>query len=451
MKKMIGMLLAAVLVLSLAGCGDSGASEESDSTAAVRSSAAESSQAEVPEKKTGSVEIKDGNTVYVKTLADGSAEGGDLPLALKVSYTLDGQHIDADEIEGRSGHLRMTFEYENLTSYEADHNGGKVTVKAPVAAALMLMLDDTMFTDVRAENAKISPVSGKSLVLGFVLPGMSESLALDGWENTRNADIPESIIVEADVTDFKMDLAMTIAEVLDLSDLKDEDLNDLEDLSNGMKDLDKAGKELTDAADELSEGTGSLRNAINGYLDGVSKVADAVAAAAGSADQLMESGSSLVSGAENLSSGISQLGAVLSQYTPDPESSDPRDQLILALQQTVGSLESGAKELADGTATYTGGVNALCGGLAKLADGAAALTSADDDIRGGLKELRNGTSEFADGVKKLYEDGISQLTEKTGEGFDEVVTRLRAVRDAADSYSYPGISGDVRFIYEVTY
>ena len=51
MKKMIGMLLAAVLVLSLAGCGDSGASEESDSTAAVRSSAAESSQAEVPEKK----------------------------------------------------------------------------------------------------------------------------------------------------------------------------------------------------------------------------------------------------------------------------------------------------------------------------------------------------------------------------------------------------------------
>ncbi len=451
MKKMIGSVLAAVLVLSLTGCGDNAGTTGNGSSAAEQSSAAENMQTEKPEERAGSVEIRDGNTVYVKTLADGSVEEGGLPLALKVTYELDGQIVDADGIEGRSGHLKMIFDYENLTSFETEHDGRKVNVKAPVAAALMLMLDDEIFTGVSAENAKVSSVSDRSMIMGFVLPGLAESLALDGWESTEDADIPESITVEADVADFKMDLALTIAEVLDLSDLKDEDLDELEDLSEGMKDLDEAGGELADAADELSDGAGSLRKGIGAYLDGVQKVADAVAAAAGGAKPLMENGAALVSGAEALSGGISQLGAMLSQYAPDPESSDPRDQLILGLQQAVAGFESGARELTDGAAAYTGGVNALCGGLTELADGAGALTPAGDEIRRGLKELKNGTSEFADEIREFYEDGISKLTERTGEGFDEIVLRLRAVREAAASYSYPGIDGEARFIYEVTY
>ena len=202
------------LVLSLTGCGDNARTTGNGNSAAEQSSAAENMQTEKPEERAGSVEIRDGDTVYVKTLADGSVEEGGLPLALKVTYELDGQIVDAGGIEGRSGHLKMIFDYENLTSFETEHDGRKVNVKAPVAAA---------------------------------------------------------------------------------------------------------------------------------------------------------------------------------------------------------------------------------------------LTPAGDEIRRGLKELKNGTSEFADGIREFYEDGISKLTERTGEGFDEIVLRLRAVREAAASYSYPGIDGEARFIYEVTY
>lgn len=39
----------------------------------------------------------------------------ELPVGIRVTYTLDGREISAGELEGKSGHLIIRYEYENIT------------------------------------------------------------------------------------------------------------------------------------------------------------------------------------------------------------------------------------------------------------------------------------------------------------------------------------------------
>ena len=38
-----------------------------------------------------------------------------LPVGIEISYKLDGQNITADELEGKSGHVAIRYEYKNTT------------------------------------------------------------------------------------------------------------------------------------------------------------------------------------------------------------------------------------------------------------------------------------------------------------------------------------------------
>lgn len=61
--------------------------------------------------------------------------------------------------------------------------------------------------------------------------------------------------------------------------------------------------------------------------------------------------------------------------------------------------------------------------------------------------------ELRDGVRDFKEDGIDELTRLGGSDFRNVINRLRAVKEADDSYdNFAGLAegktGSVRFIVE---
>ena len=189
MKK--NRILAVVLVLALA-CGVMGVSAlakssgaEKPAVTAVQSAAAEPLAASSG-SGSGSAASAD-ETVYVIAKADGSAEKvivsasyknatadeardaasalknpqlvkGDtcyqgetdetLPVTMRISYTLDGKTVSADELAGRSGRVTIRFDYENNRFETVDIDGKNEKIYVPFTVLTGAVLPNDVFSNV---------------------------------------------------------------------------------------------------------------------------------------------------------------------------------------------------------------------------------------------------------------------------------------------------------------
>ncbi len=378
MKKYIGIILL-IIACTLTSCGE----DETTAAAPEPVSGSEILDESKPEQ-ISSVEIRDEGTVYVKTFSDGSVSGDEpLPLELKITYELDGVDLTADEIKDKSGHLKMRFEYKNMTAYKS--------VQAPLAAVTVMMLDEEVFSNIVAQNARVSKTGDAWLCMGATFPGLKDSLGLSGWERTKDIDIPEDFTIEADVKDFKTEFAFVAASVISPEDLTDEDIDELGDISDGIADLEKAGKSLKKAAKALSDGANDIKDKLTAYVDTV----------------------------DSLAGGIDSLDKLLSKIV---ENGDGNEDI------------KNAKELA-----------------ASLNEGASGLKNSSGAIKEAIGGLSSGISSLYDGIKEFYDKGIKELADETGEGFDDIIDRLRELKAAGENYIYPGTGEKADFIYEIQY
>ena len=89
----------------------------------------------------------------------------------------------------------------------------------------------------------------QSIVIGTAFPGLADSLELKDYEATKDIDLKDYMEITADVENFELDFTATAISTCGLSDMKDGDLDDVNDMIDGVK-------EMTDASDELVESMG---------------------------------------------------------------------------------------------------------------------------------------------------------------------------------------------------
>lgn len=169
----------------------------------------------------------------------------ELPISVKITYELDGKEISPAELAGKSGHLKMTFTYTNNAKKEVEIDGEKTTIYQPFGVISGAMFDNEKVSNLTVTNGKAINDGEHSIVLGFALPGLSESLGLDTLlvdGEPVDIDIPESVEIEADVTDFSLLTTITVA---DNNILKNVDTDENGDFS--LDDLRDSINELTDA------------------------------------------------------------------------------------------------------------------------------------------------------------------------------------------------------------
>lgn len=296
------------------------------------------------------------------------------PVTQKVTYYLDGKEISPEDLAGKSGKVKIRFDYKNTTSYTETVNGEKQTVSVPFAAITGLVLGDG-FENIEVTNGKAEVSDSSSVVLGYALPGLKDSLGIKDGDLDGDVNIPEYMEMTADVENFSMPAAMTFVvnasdyvstDGIDTSDL-DDMINDLKDASTQLQDGSKTLAEGTDTlADGLStlqsklgtfaSGVGTLQNGLKTYTDGVSTLS-------GGLNTLGNSTGALVSGADKLNSG-------------------------------AGQLASGSATLKDGLKTYTNGASQLNAGINELGSKSGTLVS-------GVSKLSKGTSALNAGVQEL--------------------------------------------------
>lgn len=273
-------------------------------------------------------EIKNvkGDEEYIKN-SDGTitwqAEGQDiyyqgatkkeLPVELKVTYTLDGTEISPKELAGKSGKVTIRMDYENKERTTVLVNGKEEEAYVPFTAVSGMILPEG-FTNVAVTNGKVISDGKNQIVVGIAMPGLKESLKLEEGDLELETEIPEYVEVSADVEDFSLDMTMTMVMSDVLSDLQMDDGLDLSDLTDAMDTLEEAASKLTDGSGELDDGLGTLKDSLGEYASGVGSLKEGVDSYTDGASQVndgilaLESGAgALADGAGTLSSGVSQI------------------------------------------------------------------------------------------------------------------------------------------------
>lgn len=296
------------------------------------------------------------------------------PVTQKVTYYLDGKEISPEDLAGKSGKVKIRFDYTNTTSYTETVNGEKQTVSVPFAAITGLVLGDG-FENIEVTNGKAEVSDSSSVVLGYALPGLKDSLGIKDKDLDGDVNIPEYMEMTADVENFSMPAAMTF--VVNASDYVSTDGIDTSDLDDMINDLKDASTQLQDGSKTLAEGT------------------------------------------DTLSDGLSTLQSKLGAFASG-----------------VGALQSGLKTYTDGVSTLSGGLNtlgnstgALVSGADKLNSGAGQLASGSATLKDGLKSYTDGASELQAGINKLYNTLDAGLTDK-----QKAKIQKTAVESVQDSF-----------------
>lgn len=239
-----------------------------------------------------------GNDIYYQ----GTSQK-ELPVEMKVTYTLDGAEISPAELAGKSGKVTIRFDYKNNQSRKAEVNGTVETMYVPYAVLTGTILDGEVFRNVEVINARLVNDGDRTIVVGMALPGMQDSLkiAKDKFE------IPDHVEITADVTNFRMNMTVTVATNEVFNTLDELKFDSVEDLSGSMGQLKDAMDQLLDGSSKLTDGlnilldkTGALSNGVNQLADGSTTLKDGAVSLESGAGQLCDGMSQLYSGLGNL-------------------------------------------------------------------------------------------------------------------------------------------------------
>lgn len=303
------------------------------------------------------------------------------PVTQKVTYYLDGKEISPEDLAGKSGKVKIRFDYTNTTSYTETVNGEKQTVSVPFAAITGLVLGDG-FENIEVTNGKAEVSDSSSVVLGYALPGLKDSLGIKDGDLDGDVNIPEYMEMTADVKNFSMPAAMTF--VVNASDYVSTDGIDTSDLDDMINDLKDASTQLQDGSKTLAEGTDTL-------ADGLSTLQSKLGTFASGVGTLQSGLKTYTDGVSTLSGGLNTLGNSTG-----------------ALVSGADKLNSGAGQLASGSATLKDGLKAYTDGASTLAAGASNLDAGMDTLKSGTDTLSQSAPSLVSGVNSLS-DGINTL------------------------------------------
>lgn len=335
------------------------------------------------------------------------------PVTQKVTYYLDGKEISPEDLAGKSGKVKIRFDYTNTTSYTETVNGEKQTVSVPFVAVTGLVLGDG-FENIEVTNGKAEVSDSSSVVLGYALPGLKDSLGIKDGDLDGDVNIPEYMEMTADVENFSMPAAMTfVVNASDYVSTDGIDTSDLDDMINDLKDastqLQDGSKTLAEGTDTLSDGLSTLQSKLGTFASGVGTLqsglktyTDGVSTLSGGLNTLGNSTGALVSGADKLNSG-------------------------------AGQLASGSATLKDGLKSYTDGANGLAKGASDLDAGIGTLAEKSGTLVDGATKLDDGASQLSasassinEGIKSLDTGLKTPLTDKEKAGYQA------AAKDSVD-------------------
>lgn len=334
-----------------------------------------------------------GNDVYYEGTATKQ-----LPVSVKIRYELDGQEMSAKDMEGKSGHLKLTISFTNNYSEVKNINGKSIVIHPSYLAGGMLNMSTGRFSNVKCESGKIVN-DGTNEMLAFAnIPGLNETLKSAGLDKVNNQlGISDDVTVEADVNDF--DLGSIMVGMTNEIDLASElgEIGSVSELTDGVNQLIEADNQLIDGSKQLYDGTTQLK--------------EQAAPLTGSSDQVRQ----LSAGAIQLNDGVKALQTGISQYTAGASAINEGVDQLYGIPQNVGLIQSAVTTSTEEQASLVDGSQAVADGLGQLLDqlngsNVTASVKEMNTLLDGSKTKLQGMADTLATDKKTLEDMQTDLT-----------------------------------------
>ena len=368
-----------------------------------------------------------------------------IPVGMKVTYELDGKKVSADDLEGKSGHLKIHYEYQNTSA-----DSGKYT---PFFMATGLLMDGEKFSNVTVDNGKVISDGDRNIVIGMGLPQLKEQLTSVS-SKVDDLDIPDSFTVEADVTDYEKVEAVTVATNEVFNEVDTDKFDSLDELKDSMKDLQDASNKLVSGSGELKDGLDTLLSSSGTLVSGIDQLASGGNTLASGTGSLVSGANTLNAGLQTASSkvsgtllpGVKALDFGVSQMQSKLAADDALPKLTagVATLDTVLNTGNAAKEqpslvaaannVNDGVQAAATGASQLTEGLAKVQSGVDSAATAVTDASDTAKELQSNYSAAEKAIKNL---GPGEITTEVS-GKDMSITNVKAESGKASSANGSG-------------
>lgn len=383
-----------------------------------------------------------GSDIYYQGKTDKSA-----PVTMDVKYYLDGREVKGEQLEGKSGNVKIVIHYENNASVNVD--GKNVTV--PFAAISGMIVDNGCFENVNVSSGKVIDDGDKQFIMAMALPGTAETLGVSEDE----LGFGSTVEITGKAKEFDAEDIMTIV----TSDF----FNDVDNGKIGSLDLDGQVKELDSAAKQLCKGTDTLYKGLRSLDEKSVMLSAGVSALNGGAQKLSAGSRETLEGSRQLADGSKALSQNLNSS-------------LDTMKQGAGQLQAGSETLYKGLQQVQAGINGaegtpgLAAGAAGVADGIGKIKGTLDQSIGAdaaaleyLKMLRdsseiseaayNELAKYIGGSKALQEGAVAELSAggSLRTGADNVAGGIAAMQKAvngAGNAENPGLTAGAKTLYE---
>jgi len=355
-----------------------------------------------------------GDTITVNTQADkfyyqGYLASKDLPWNIDIKYYINDTEVSGSDLAGKSGKLKIAM------SVTKNPNADSIFFEN-YGLQIALLLDNSLCSDIKADNAVIAEAGGKKQVNFTVLPGNS-------FEGSVTADVKEFEMESISVNAVRMNFDL---------DISGRDyLNQFSDLIKGIEELDDGAGKLLDGIKELSDGIDEYTRGVKTFNEGISQIpagaeeiSDGIQSLSYALSELTKQNENINNGAKALQQAafdainaqISGMGLKLPELTPnnysDVLSSIPDLQIIKFQLDGVMQFIDGLKDYTDAVARIAKGADDLSLGAGRFKDASREIASAAGSIYDGAVKINSGISELYEGMNS-YKKGTSEFRSKT--------------------------------------
>ena len=310
-----------------------------------------------------------------------------LPVSVKATYYLDGNEIAPEDLAGKSGKVKIRLDYTSNEKVTKEVNGKDEDISVPFVAVSGMVLGDN-FTNIQVTNGKYLAQGESNIVVGYAVPGLDSGVK-DAAKDL-DTEIPDYVEVSADVTDFSLDMTVTML-------VNGSEMN----FSGGvdLTDLDKLTDSLSSAGDQLADGSGELSDGATQVSDGAGTLADKMGDLTSGAGSLKAGMESLSSSSGDLASGVAVIDQSAQSIANGINTLDTAvNTKMTAEEQTAVAQQASsqvAAQLAPGTdmynTIYNGAVSAYKNNMTSAADQLyASYTTADATTGSSLLEQMKG-------------------------------------------------------------
>ena len=240
----------------------------------------------------------EGNDIYYQ----GNIEK-ELPVDLRVSYTLDGRPISVAELAGKSGKVTIRYDYQNNQYSTVDIDGKPEKIYVPFAMLTGMMLDNDVFTNVEVKNGKLINDGDHTIVAGIAFPGLQSNLNI----SENKFSVPSYVEITAEVKNFALANTVTVATNEIFNRVDTDKLNSVDELTDSLDELSDAMTKLLDGSSKLYDGLCTLLTKSDELIKGIDKLAEGAAKLKAGAGDLDKGAADLSDGAKALAEGLGKL------------------------------------------------------------------------------------------------------------------------------------------------